>query len=675
MMLSSCGMFSKMKKSDTAEQESMTEKEISSTMASIYDAMARMNKAEAKGKEKDIEKALDNAMDNIRVLVQEPLAVGDPEVRELYQSVLTAYEQYYGVSDTMLLAYGEVFDAQEELFEEMNDLRDPLSTNVMIPDTKPVTTTIPLDQNQLVEQSIRYLLRSPDKHLHHWLRRAHTYFPMIEKVFSEEGVPDEVKYLAMVESGLNPKAVSHANAVGMWQFIYSTGKAYGLQRTHWVDERMDPEKATRAAARYLKDLYAQFGDWHLAMAAYNCGPGRVARAVRRHGGNATFWDVYDALPRETRNYVPMFIAAALVVSDPGSFNVKQVQPGPRYAYDVAQVEGMIDLRMVADLSGSDVETIKALNPEIRQWSTPPSKTGYSLRLPVGSQQRFLQAYASLPPQQRQGQSEYTVRSGDTLGKIARRHDTSVAALQEINGIRGSVIHAGQTLIVPVQEGTYAGVAVSAGSGSVDYGTSNFSQTSLAANPSTDRGSVAEPATNQSSTRVRYRVRRGDNLTKIASKYGVSVSSIKGWNNLRGDRINAGQTLTLYPNGGAPATNYASNQRASSSTATNYKVRRGDNLSKIAKRHGVSVSDIRRWNNLSSDRIYSGQRLVVHASAARGGTTSGTGWVSYKVKRGDNLTKIAKRYGATAKDVKKWNSLKSDRLQVGQRLAIYVRSNL
>ncbi|WP_456425969.1 LysM peptidoglycan-binding domain-containing protein [Rhodocaloribacter sp.] len=645
---------------DDAPEEAGPGPDVMMLRAEIYDAMSRVSLAQAAGDTEGVETALDEAMNGIRKLAATPEALDDAEMRELYRSVVTAYEQYYGVPDTLQTEYGAIFAFRDAMFSAMNELDEPLLEDVMLPDVRPVAMTIPLHRNRLVEQSIRYLLKEPDKHLHHWLSRSATYFPMIERIFREEGVPDELKYLAMIESGLNPRARSRASAVGMWQFMSATGRAYGLKVDHWVDERRDPEKATRAAARHLRDLYEAFGNWHYVLAAYNSGSGRVRRAMRRAGVTSAketeVWKIYPYLPRETRNYIPMYMATVMVASDPAAFGVKDVRPGPRYTYDVGSVEGMVDLRTVAEMAGTDVETIRALNPELRQWTTPPANAPYRIRLPRGTRERFAEAYAALPDERKQSVATYTVRRGDTLGKIARRYGTTVAALKDVNGLRGSTIRTGQTLHVPVPYETYAGATdAPAGASPPDRRAS----ATPVVEASMEVPAPAAPPPSTSGTRVRYRVRRGDNLTEIARKYGVTVAALKRWNDLAGSRINAGQTLTIYPGGDTP----------SGTTTTMHRVRRGENLTKIAKKYGVTVADLRRWNGLRGDHLRVGQRLKVKASAA----SSGKGrWISYTVKRGDNLTKIAKKYGATTAEVRKWNALRTDALRAGQRLAIFLR---
>ena len=583
--------------------------------AAAYAALADMLRAEARGDAQAIERALEEAMGHARALMgaeDGSITVSqDPEVRELYRSVVTAYESHYGAVDTTSVEYGDIFRLRDEMFAALNDVDEPLTDDVALPEVERIGGTIPMTTNRLVEQSVQYLQKSPEKHVYPWMRRSGTYFPMIERILREEGVPDELKYLAMIESGLIPKARSRVGAQGMWQFMPATGRAYGLRITEWIDERNDPVKATRAAARHLRDLYEMFGDWHLALAAYNCGPTRVRRAVDRFQANgrrkANFWDIYRELPRETRNYVPMYIAAAMVATDPASFGLSRVEPGPSYEFDVVEVEGPMDLQVAAELAETRLETLRDLNPEIRQHVVPPG--AYRLRIPSGMARAFDRSYAALPEEERRRAVEHTVRRGESLSRIAQRYGTSVATLRSYNSIRGSVIHPGQKVIVPVSGRSTASrsstpvraAAYTSGpSAETDAGSRNSSARSA-------KSSARNASANSSgSLRVRHTVRRGENLTRIARQYGVTVSDLRRWNSLSSSRILAGQTLTIYPD-------------------------------------GESSSSLPR------------QR-----------------WISYKVKRGDTLTSIAQRYDATPAEVRKWNALRTDVIRVGQRLAIFTR---
>ncbi len=662
--------------------DTLSEAQILRRISRAYQLQADLLAAQADGELEHAEGLLEIAMTEIAILAQQPGITERPRFRELYRTIVTEYERYYGVQDTVLaMPFGDIFQLRADMFALLEDVEQPLLEDVTLPPLPPMETVFPMTVNRAVESTLNYFVREKRELLLRWKARADTYHPMIEQIFREEGVPDELKYLAFVESGLNPRAQSWAKAVGMWQFIAATGGSYGLEVNTWVDERMDPEKATRAAARHLRDLYEMYNhDWQVAIAGYNCSPRCIKRAIRQAGGTDTYqpsyWDLYPYLPRETRGYVPQFIAFALIFSNPDAFGLTDAPQGPRYEYHQVPVKGMLSLEDVAKMAGTEVATIRALNPELRRSTLPPTRGDYLLRLPLGTYERFAAAFENLPKTARQPVGEYVVRRGDTLNKIAARHGVSLADLKQTNGLRGNTIHAGQRLVVPVPD--YSG-EIALGTAppvTVQYGTrtvrpiepldpvrlAGTNGGSAASDPpvvrASDTGTRAAPRTAEApaprETRVVYRVRRGDTLGKIAGKYGVSVRDIQQWNNLRGTTIKSGQRLTLYASGKAP----------SQPERIVYKVRRGDNLSTIAGKYGVSVKSIRSWNNLRSNTIRVGQRLTIHPGQ------SAPRYTVYKVRRGDNLTEIARRYGTSVSKVKQWNNLTRNTIYPGQRLKVY-----
>lgn len=676
----------------------LEEAELLRRIGQLYGYQASILAAQAEGTPEHALDLFERAMPQLAELLQQPGIMERSRFRALYQSLLTEYEKFHGAPiDTLTLPQGDIYAFREAAFTALNDLDAPLLEDVSFPRALPLRTDVPLTQNRLVKQSIDYLTRS-DRHVQVWLSRADTYFPMIEQILREEGAPDELKYLALVESGLNPQARSWARAVGMWQFMAATGRAYDLQIDAWVDERRDPEKATRAAARHLKDLYADLDDWQLALAAYNTGIGNVKRALRRArsaGRSADFWGAYPYLPRETRNYVPMFIAAALVISSPSTYGVDPAPEGPRYAYDAVPLKGSLSLHDVAELSGTSVATIRALNPELRRAYTPPTSSAYLVRIPHGSYVRFAEGYAALPDDQKRPVTQHVVRRGETLGGIASRYGVSVAQLRARNGVRGSMIHPGQHLVVPVphyesdlaladadalsvfysqrrtqalralEELTPAEKARRAAARKAEAATPPVDQvirtasTASASGPRTAEAPVPEqkePASDAAAEkapageRSTYVVRRGDTLGQIASRHGVGISQLKAWNGLQGTRIDVGQRLVMY---GAEA--------ASVPATRTYRVRSGDTLSEIASRHGVRVSQLKAWNGLSSSRLRIGQRLRVR--------TGGQAEAVHLVQRGDSLNKIARRYDVSIRQLKSWNGLSSNTIYPGQRLKV------
>ena len=439
--------------STPATLDSLGEDEALRAISDLYQLQSDLLAAQAESNETAAQQLLDEAVTTIDALTARPDIAQHPQFRALYQSLSAEYETQYGVPDTLELPEGEIHDIRRDLFASVNRAAaGPLLEDVPAVNPSELDTEIPMTVNDRVRASMAHLLERPERHLYPWMRRSATYFPMIEHILAEEGVPDELKYLAVVESGLNPNAVSHMQAVGMWQFMTHTAQLYDLTINPWVDERRDPEKSTRTAARHLRDLYELFGDWKLALASYNANPSLVRQAVqqaeRRLDRPATYWDIYDDIPEETRNYVPTFIATALIMSNPTAFDLDRVEPGPRYAYDYAPVEGMLSLDTVADMVDASPDAIKALNPELRQDRLPPAQDAYYVRLPYGTYESFAHGYAELPDEEKPRVATHTVRAGESIGQIAQRYDVSRQDLLAKNDLRAGVVESGQTLKIP-----------------------------------------------------------------------------------------------------------------------------------------------------------------------------------------------------------------------------------
>ncbi|MCY3629833.1 MAG: LysM peptidoglycan-binding domain-containing protein [Rhodothermaceae bacterium] len=600
-------------------RDELTERQIMNRISRAYLLQSRIIKAQTNGDWRSAEYYLDQAMSEVSVLADQSSLANEPQFRELFRTIVTEHEAYFGTDPAERQEYGSIFALRSAMFDVQALVENPTAEATGLPKIEPVVTAVPMPQNRAVENSIQWLLANRRETVIRWMNRSDTYFPMIEQIFKEEGVPEELKYLAVGESGLNPRARSSASAVGMWQFMAPTGRAMGLRIDSYVDERMDPVKSTRAAARHLKELYEYYAsDWHLALAGYNCSPRCIRRAISRGGGTLqnppSYWAISRYLPRQTSGYVPQFIAFALIMSNPSEFGLPATSNGPEFAYDEIKVSGVLSLETIATMVGTTTDHIESLNPELRRGTLPPDRSPYTLRIPINTFARFADAFEQLPEKEKTMPGEHRVRRGDNLGKIARRYGTTVKAIQNANRLRTTVIHPGQMLVVPGLAGTIVAKLESTGARSVGWGSrtnkpivfdqkvaENARQTTVTvANTSTTRSpNTSDQATNSSNSSSEnrpnqvHRVRRGDTLSELANQYGTTVRAIQQANGLRNTRIKRGQRLQI-PQGGR----------------TIHTVRRGENLTKIAQHYGTTVQSIKTNNNLRSNTIHPGQKLSI-----------------------------------------------------------------
>jgi membrane-bound lytic murein transglycosylase D len=357
------------------------------------------------------------------------------------------------------------------------------------------------------------------------LARSGRYMGLFREIFAEAGLPLDLIHLAHVESGYKTSAYSRSHARGVFQFISGTGRRYGLRIDYWVDERVDPEKSARAAVAYLSDLHAEFGDWYLALAAYNAGEGRIRSALRKSGRD-DFWGIARTsyIRRETKNYVPAILATVMIAKDPSRYGI-DTEPEPRVLYDSVEVEGAADLEVLARCAGTDLETMKQLNPALRRHQTPPDGAT-SVRVPIGSAERTLAALARVPVGERVLYARHRVSGGDTLYAIARRYDVSVAAIQQTNHMgRRTTIHVGDVLVIPT---------AAAASRTAQAGTTVASASSQAADTPSATSHRAS-----SSKAVVHTVRRGETLYRIAALYDTTVELLCALNHISAKS-------TLYP---------------------------------------------------------------------------------------------------------------------------------
>jgi len=463
------------------------------------------------------------------------------------------------------------------------------------------------------------------------LTRSGAYLPMIRAKFRDAGLPTEIGYLPLIESAFSVKAYSRARAHGMWQFMSATGRHYGLEVGSLVDERRDPVRSTEAAVAYLTDLYREFDDWYLALAAYNSGAGNVRRAIRK-SGSRDFWVLKRYLPRETRNYVPAFIASVIIAKDPSSWGFPEPNEQP-WTYDRVDVPDALDLQFVADRTALPIDELRDLNPAIRRDLTPANRVT-ALWLPRGDGMAVETVLAATPRSEWAPRMIHTVRRGESLSTIAARYGSNVSAIKQANGLRRTLIHPGQNLIVP-----------------------RF-------------GDFRETPDQRHADNGTYVVQSNDTLWDIARAFGISVDSLCAANGLgRRTVIQPGQRLRL-PSGSAAGKTSPSVSTDAPAWSGRYTVRSGDSLSVIASRYRVSVNELRRANGLSSSRIYPGNTLIVPGSEIASSTGGGSWSTStYRVRRGDTLYDIARQFGVSVSQIRRLNGLSTSRIYPGDVLKI------
>jgi len=472
-----------------------------------------------------------------------------------------------------------------EHVETFPALIDPKLKKTVEDEVKEIAHDLPIEINDRVLAFLEYYQNGRGRtFIELGLERAGRYQPMIEKILKEEGVPLDLIYLCQAESAFEPKALSRAAAKGMWQFISSRGKEYGLRQTWWIDERSDPAKSTRAAARHLKDLYQEFGDWYLAMAAYNSGPFRVQRALEKTGAD-NFWALAEkrALPKETINYIPNILALTIIGKNPEKYGF-HVEPAPPLETERVQVDKATDLRVIAEAMDLPIEDLRALNTHVLRWTTPPDDPDFQLILPKGYADKFNQQIASLPVNKRVLFREHVVRKGDTLSLIANKYATTTAELKQANSLgKTSVLKAGQTLIIPIS------------------GVTPPRLMAAAATRETARSTIAAPRTSS------YTVRAGDTLAKIAAHFNTTVDKLKSWNHLTSARLTVGKKLAVS----APPVVRAASSSPVAAKKVIHQVRQGETLKQIATTYNISVDAIISWNETEDlSVIHPGDRITL-----------------------------------------------------------------
>lgn len=486
--------------------------------------------------------SLQKAYDSLYVeyqMVLEPVNVEDTE--DIIESQVAEYTPE--AIDSLLNAYYMQNSLDVNEFDIISIDRDTLTSN--IPDSvyiarlNKINSFIPIQFNRYVKNSIiRYTDKIPAA-TQKIISLAPYYLPQFEEIFDEFGMPTELKAMAVIESALNPRAVSRARAKGMWQFIYTTALRYDLTINSFVDERLDPIAACRAAAQYLKDSYLVFGDWSLAIASYNCGLGNVRKAITRSGGKTDFWEIYDYLPRETRGYIPAFIAALYILEYYPEHNIVPTPVALPAAVDTFHVNRMLHFQQITDNIDIPINLIRDLNPQYFHDIIPGTQKEYILRLPFNYSNAFAE----------KEQQIYAYKDSTFFNAVAIKK--------------------------------------------------------IADSPSSDQGG-----------RIIHKVRKGETLSSIASRYHTSVANLKRWNGLRGNTIKVGQRIKIYGKSSGGSSVQKSSESASSSSGNasgngTYIVRKGDTLSTIASRHGISLNALLKLNNMTAkSKIYPGMKIRV-----------------------------------------------------------------
>ncbi|MGM0417098.1 MAG: LysM peptidoglycan-binding domain-containing protein [Thermodesulfobacteriota bacterium] len=486
------------------------------------------------------------------------------------ENALKALDQAYRIISEMPASNDSIISQQRD------DLRYTIAKRILeIYSTRSNGTVgnsdeIPLTMNQHVEKEIKRLTGNGRRYFIYSYKRSGKYMPMILEKFREAELPEELAWLPLIESGFKEKALSHARALGLWQFIPSTGYKFGLKRNIYIDERLDPEAATDAAIAYLKELHSIFGDWSTVLAAYNCGEGRVLRTIRKQNLKYldNFWDLYLQLPYETARYVPKFIATLHIVKNLEEYGFKDIKPYQEYTYDKIFIEKSVHLKDIASLINTDLKKLQDLNPAFRYNIVPPE--GYNVRIPKGKKEALLAGIKNLPSKKIQkSYAMHKVRRGETLSGIAQQHGTSVKSIMGTNRIsKNGYIMPGQMLKIPSKK--------------------------YFAEKNVSRNKVSKSRTGT----TYYTVKQGDSLWSVAKRFNTTTKSLKNLNNIHSDLLSVGQKLKIRTG-------------SSSSSFATYHVKPGDSPFKIASKHKMSLSRFLSINDINkSTTIFPGQKVYV-----------------------------------------------------------------
>lgn len=621
-----------------------------------------------------------------------------------------------------------------------NSKSETVSDEVYIKRLRALPVTIEMPFNSVVKTYIEMYTQRRRTLVEEMLGMSLYYMPIFEQALEKEGLPLELKYLPVIESALNPDAVSRVGATGLWQFMISTAKGLGLEVNSLVDERRDPYRASEKAAVYLKNLYNIYHDWSLVIAAYNCGPGNVNKALRRAGGSGKdFWAIYPYLPKETRGYVPAFIAANYVMTYFKNHNISPSLAKKPLLTDTIAVNQRINFNQISKVLNMPIDELRVLNPQFRRDVIPGDTHSYSLCLPTHQVYSFIMSKDSIlnyrtdlygrrdvvepatitDSKDIQGVEgvDFTyetqtvtkwhkVRRGETLAKIAGKYGVTSSSIKRANGLRKSSVKRGQSLKIVTTQRVKVPIEKSDEPTNDELLAANNAGTELDAEQTdTEEIEVAEPAPTtvkpaeqpkakpepkqkeQPKTKeqpkkrnhsddagiiTKHTVRSGESLYKIATDNGITVDELKAANNLTNDAVKAGQILVIPVKG--EAAKHAAATKPEQKTSK-YTVRKGDNLGKIAAKHGITVDQLKELNNLTDNNIMVGQSIVVPGDGEQAATKPAKAergkprTTTHTVRSGETLGAIAEKYGTTVSAIKRASGIKSDRISIGQKLTI------
>ena len=564
-----------------------------------------------------------------------------------------------------------------------------------------------IEYNQGLENIIKSFLKNRKKSYERLMAISEYYFPVFEEALAKQNVPLEIKYLAIVESALNPKAVSRVGATGLWQFMYQTGKQYNLNVDSYVDERSDPLKASAAAAQYMSNMYKIFGDWELVLASYNSGAGNVSKAIRRSGGQQNFWNIRKNLPQETQGYVPAFLATMYIYEYHKEHGIVPNRALIKhFETDTIMVKREMSFKQISDLLDVPVAQLQLLNPSYKMNVVPfYPNVNHFLRMPTAKIAAFVsneeKVYAYIDHEENKRERPfvykkrprferdstlvaneetvfvrknktkfYTVKRGDNLSEIANKYNVAISDIKRWNRLKGNKAPLGKKLKIVTVERQEVAVH------NKKQLKANVVENIKSEVANNDAKNNKQQTTEVISSNSEYTVQKGDNLGSIAKKYNVSISDLKTWNNILDNNVKLDSKLIIN-NSNIDLASLKENSDLKNKSY--YTVQKGDNLSNIAKKQGVTVAEIQEWNKLEDNNVFLGMKLLILNSenkltkndiVVRDKKDKSSKNSHYLVRKGDSLFKIAQKYpGITVSDIKKWNGISGNDLKPGMKLKI------